>query len=74
MNQMQYISLDYYIYQSKTHSKILTLEHENKYAYKRKDTFLSEKINLKSNELEFSNEYFVYVNPSMTFFNSLPFD
>ena len=73
-NQMQYISLDYYIYQSKTHSKILTLEHENKYAYKRKDTYLSEKINLKSNELEFSYEYFVYVNPSITFFNSLPFD
>ena len=74
LNKMQYISLDFYIYQSKNHSKILKLENEGKYAYKRKDTLYSEQINLKNPELEFSYEYFVYVNPSLTFYNSLPFD
>ena len=73
-NKMEYISLDSYIYQSKSHSKILTFEHEKKYAYKRKDTLYTEKVNLQNTELEFSYEYFIYVNPSLTFFNSLPFD
>ena len=71
-NKNQYISLDYYIYQSKSHSKILQLETDGKFA--RKNTLYSEKINLKNKELEFSYEYFVYVRPSMTFHNSLPFD
>ena len=71
-NKNQYISLDCYIYQSKNHSKILKFENEGKYA--RKNTLYSEKVNLKNTELEFSYEYFVYVRPSMTFHNSLPFD
>ena len=50
----------------------MKFENEGKYA--RKNTLYSEKVNLKNTELEFSYEYFVYVRPSMTFHNSLPFD
>ena len=73
-NKMQYVCLDYYIFQSKSHSKIINSEYNKKNAYKRKDTLYSEKINLQNTELEFSYEYIIYIHPAITFFNSLPFD
>ena len=80
-NKKNYICFDYYIYQSKGVSELLMPEEDddddnynNRKSFKRKNTNLSEIVNMKNSEIKFSYEFFVYVRPCLTFINSLPFD
>ena len=80
-NKKKYLCFDYYIYQSKGVSELLMPKDEddddnykhNK-SFKRRNSNLSEMINMKNSEIQFSYEFFVYVRPCLTFINSLPFD
>jgi hypothetical protein len=77
----KYFCFDYYIYQSKGVSELLMPEedddddnYKHNKSFKRKNTNISEIVNMKNSEIQFSYEFFVYVRPSLTFINSLPFD
>ena len=80
INKNKYLCFDYYIYQSKGVSQLISSEEyydsdfNRSNSYKRTNTNATEKINLNNTEFEFSYEYFVYVRPCMTFINLLPFN
>ena len=80
INKNKYLCFDYYIYQSKGVSQLISSEEyydsdfNRSNSYKRTNTNSTEKINLNNTEFEFSYEYFVYVRPCMTFINLLPFN
>ena len=76
----KYLCFDFYIYQSKGISDLLKPEIDEEEdlnqgnTLKRTNTNISELVNIKNSELEFSYEFIVYIRPCMTFINSLPFD
>ena len=78
-NKKKYLCFDYYIYQSKGVSQLLEKEDEyfeedHAHGFNRINTNATERVNLNSVEFSFSYEYFIYIRPSMTFINSLPFN